>query len=345
MKKLIKHTSLLTFGLLLCVVTVSSQGLQVPDYEEKLTYTEFETDYYVLDQKDLDKVSLADKVKFKEIKYEREYEKYLNDLNHRTTIIRHISSENIYEDWMIEPEIVLIDKDGVALLSSDGRELNRIEHTPVYLKMLPEHENGLFPRYEVPNAQQLRQMKEAGFEVVDLGDGFIQITNQSVQNIFNEEKLYIERNKLNQDGEVMYSLKTEFMRLPDGALVIQKIRESKVVTLNNNIRAEHVYLRLYSNYEFEDKNVIVSSETSKEELNIHLNSDHSQVVLDYEPLSKNVTSYYTIYSTNGRLMKAYSIENSGINQIDISDLIPGVYIIRVQNGDKTIAKKFIKMQN
>ena len=343
MKQLIKNLSLLTLGLMVYSASLYSQGIELTDYEQKLSYTEFETDYYLIDQKDIADVSLRDKVKFKEIKFEREYEKYLDANDERTTIIKHITSENIYEDWMIEPEVVRIDKNGVALLTFDGKELNRIEHTPIYLKMVPEVENGLFPRFEVPGPNHLMQMKEAGFDVLDLGDGFIQITNQSVQNIFNEDKLYIERNKLNEDGEVMYSLKTEFMQLPSGAYVLQKVRESKIETLDNNVRAEHVFLRLYSDYQFEDRNAIAPVQMQNESFTIHLTNDQSLAILDYTPFSKNPVSSITIYSTTGRLVKAYSIENSGKNQINISDLSPGVYIIRIQNGNKTIAEKFIKM--
>jgi hypothetical protein len=343
MKQLIKHLSLLTFGLMVSNAPTYSQGLEIADYEQKLSYTEFETDYYILDQKDLANVSLPDKVKFKEIKYEREYEKYLNEYDERTTIIKHISSANIYEDWMVEPEVVLIDKDGVALLNFDGKELNRIEHTPVYLKMVPEQENGLFPRYAVPDAQHLHKMKEAGFDVVDLGNGFIQITNQSIQNIFNEEKLYVERNMLNEEGEVMYSLKTEFMQLPNGAYVFQKIRESKIEILDNNVRAEHVFLRLFSDYEFEDRSPLAPVQMQNESMTIRFNSDQSLAILEYTPFSKKASSAFSIFTTTGRLVKSYSIENSGQNQINISDLSPGVYIIRIQNDDKTIAEKFIKM--
>jgi len=338
-----KHLCLLTFGLVYSVAAVFSQDFEIPDYEEKLSYTEFETDYYILDQKDIDNVSLPDKVKFKELKYEREYEKYLDVNNERTTLIKHISTENVYEDWMSEPEMVLIDKYGVALLTKEGKELNRIEHAPEYLKMVPEQENGLLPNYAIPGPKELQQMKAAGYKIEYLAEGFIKITNQSVQIVFNDDLKYIERNQLSKDGEVMYSLKTEFMQLPNGELVFERIRESNTVFLDNNIRAEHVFLRLFSDYSYENTSRIETIEDKNNWMSIQTNNGQTTAIVKYKPFENDKTAVITIYTTNGRIIKSYAVENSGENQLNISELTQGIYIMRIQSEGKSIAEKFIKM--
>ena len=88
---------------------------------------------------------------------------------------------NVYEDWMDEPEIILIDKDGVALYSNEGKQLNRIEHTPTYLDLAKYASDDLLPTFVVPIANQIRKMIEHGIQVVEMEDNFIQITNQSVR--------------------------------------------------------------------------------------------------------------------------------------------------------------------
>lgn len=343
MKTKIKTLILLTLGFMVYTTTLFSQDLVVDDYERKLSYTEFESDYYVLDQSDLPDVALSDKVKLKELQYERSYEKYMDANNERTTIIKHISTEDVYEDWMDEPEIILIDKDGVALYSNEGKQLNRIEHTPTYLDLAKYASDDLLPTFVVPNSDQIRKMIEHGIQVVELEDNFIQITNQSVQMIFNEDLLYIEQNELNEEGKVMHSLKTSFMELPSGEIVFERIRESTVVMLKNNIEAEHVSLRLFSDYRYDNRFGEKPSLKKKEEVEITSNQDQSLAIIKYKPFGTSKSSEIYIYSTNGRLIKAFHVQNSGNAELDINDLAPGVYIIQIQSSGKRMAEKFIKL--
>jgi len=343
MNQLIKDMSLLTIGLMVSISPYYGQGIEIADYEQKLSYTEFESDYYMMDQKVLPDIALSDKVKLKELKYEREFEQYINAENERTTIIKHISTENVYEDWMDEPETILIDKKGVALYSKEGKKLNRIEHTPTYLELAKNASLDLLPTFNVPSQEQLQRMSEMGIQVVELEDNFIQVTNQSIQMIFNEELLYLEKNELNEAGEVMHSMKTSFMEMPSGELVIERIRESSIVMLKNNIKAEHVSLRLFSNYRYDNRYQDENQLKKQQELTIGINQSQSLAVVEYQPFGAEKTSTISIYSTNGRLINAFQIENNGVARLQINDLSPGVYIIQIQSSGKKITEKFVKL--
>ena len=342
--KIKKHLkSILTYGFLLLVTIMNGQGIEIPDYEQRLSYTEFETEYYVIDQKDLNNVALSDKVKLKEMKYEREFDQLMNNNEERTTIISQVATEGVYEDWMEKPEVILIDKDGVSLYSFEGKRVNRIEHTPTYLELAEKASTDLLPTFIIPTREQLLKMENAGMEIMELENGFIQITFKSKQVIYNPDLLYLEKNDLNENGEVMHSIKTEFMQLPGGEIVFERVRESTVEDLKNNIKSEHVFVRLFSDYKLEDRSKKKNSAINEKHLSVISNVDQTKALLKYTPFSNGSSSTVTFYNTTGRVVKTIQVENSGLNEVDINDLSKGVYIIHIQSAGKTVAEKFVKM--
>ena len=48
---------------------------------------------------------------------------------------------------------------------------------------------------------------------------------------------------------------------------------------------------------------------------------------------------YKIYNTIGQIIKSDQLKEAEIN---VSDMVPGLYILEVNDGQKTISKKFIK---
>ena len=337
------HHALLISCILLITSIAYSQQIEVQDYERKLTYTEFETDYYLIDQKDLDRISLIDKVKLKEVKSEKEYEKYINENDEHNTIIRHISSSGTYENWMEEPELVLIDKDAVSLYNFKGEIINKIAHAPKYLELAKDLRSDLLPVISFPNKEDLNEMARRGVEIEDLGNSFIQFSYNNHSVIFNEDQLYVELQDLNENGEVIHSIQRNYMQLPNGKIAIERIRESTKVTLQNEIEAEHVFLRIFSSYRYENVFSQADKKVSATSLNIILNSNQTSAKIKYTPFSKQNYSDMNIYNVSGRLMKSFKSDHSGSTELDISDLSPGVYILRLQSSEKTLSEKFIKL--
>jgi hypothetical protein len=48
-----------------------------------------------------------------------------------------------------------------------------------------------------------------------------------------------------------------------------------------------------------------------------------------------------ILSVTGKVMKSFSWSNDQ-NRLDVSDFPAGVYLVRIQSGDKFVLKKFVK---
>lgn len=335
--------TILVFSFFLFSSLIQAQQLEPLDYERKLSYTEFETDYYLINQEDLDRVSLVDKVKLKEIKFEREYEKYINENDERTTIIKHISSENIYEDWMEEPEVIFIDKNAVALYTHDGEMVNRIEHAPEYLKLADNLGSDLLPSFIVPSRDDLIAMESMGFIVEELEGDYIKITISDHQLIYNEELLYLEQISLDPNGDVNHSLQVHFMQLPNGDLVHERVRESQIIDFENNVKAEHVFLKLFSNYRIENTYSKSQSLNTSLSLNVRTDVNQSKAILEYTPFSKESSSEISIYNISGRRVKMVHSDNSGNNEISINDLPPGIYILRIQVSGKVLSEKFVKL--
>jgi hypothetical protein len=187
-------------------------------------------------------------------------------------------------------------------------------------------------------------MESVGMQIESLEDNFTKITFKSKQVIYNEELHYIEKNDLNEIGEIMHSMKTEYMQMLSGDFVISRVRESTVVELENEIRAEHVFLRLFSNYRYEHgdfEDAIPLREAAQ--LTVTTNMGQTNAIIEYEPFGESRASTITIYNTSGRVVKAMQVENNGRNTINVNDLAPGVYIFRIESSGKSVSEKFIKM--
>jgi len=58
---------------------------------------------------------------------------------------------------------------------------------------------------------------------------------------------------------------------------------------------------------------------------------------------QNKTIVYSVYNSNGSLMKKRIEENAGQTEIlSIADLPSGLYLVNVMNGKQTSAQKLIK---
>jgi hypothetical protein len=331
--------------LCLAFITFSLFGqlTEVTDYEKKLSYTEFETVYYSVAKDDLDNISLPDMVKMKELMYEREFEKTINAKGEHKTIIKHLSTKNVYEEWMDEPEVIVIDKDAGTLYTFRGDQVKRIPHAPKYLKLAQKVPNDLLPQFTMPTKEDLDAMIEAGIKVEYMNNGSTKITFGGSQSIYNEKLLYNETNDLNEKGELVHSIRIHYMELPGGELVIKRKRETTVVELDNNIKAEHVFDRLYSDYVYEDITNDAADEIGVQILDIKSITNNSQIIVGYNIFTNSNNVHIIIYSISGKIVRKETLENSGHNQISIQNLTPGIYIINIQSEGKTLNGKFIKL--
>jgi len=332
-----------TLCLMFITITAFGQLIEPNDYVKKLSYTEFETEFYSVDKSDLDNISLPDMAKMKERIYEREYDQFINKDQERTTIIKHISSQNIYEDWMEKPEILVVDKDAVSSYNFRGKPVNRIEHSPKYLKQADNIGTDLSPFFKEPTTEQLGELEKMGANIEHMRSGFTKITFKGIQKIYNVQLLYNETKNLNEKGEVMHSIKINYMELPGGELVIERRRESTVVELDNNIKAKHINNRLYSNYSYQDATYTDNQFEDHQVLGIESISNNSFINIRYNIFSDNNNMHVIIYNISGRIVRTETAENSGLNQISIQDLTPGIYIINIKSDGKTLNGKFIKL--
>jgi hypothetical protein len=337
------YHNFLTFCLILIGTVVFSQEFEPQDYAQKLSYTEFETDYYLIDQKDLERVSQIDKVKLKEIKWERDFEKYINEEEERTTIIKHISNEGSLEDWMEEPQVVLIDKDGISHYSHRGEKLNRINHAPKYLELAKNTGSDLLPIYPFPGKDQIEKMKKAGLNVEELNNNFIEISFPYQDILYNENQLFVEISDKNEKGEIMHSTQRSYIQLANGEFVLERIRESRIEMFENDVKAEHVFLRIFTNYRYENSYAQFSGQEIDQSMKISLNADGSKAKVEYQPFSTKNRSELMIFNVSGHVLKSLHSDHSGTVQIDLSDLSPGVYIMRIQSDGRTLSEKFVKL--
>ena len=113
-----------------------------------------------------------------------------------------------------------------------------------------------------------------------------------------------ERTELGQDD----FLELMTTQLSGGEIVFERVRESTVEDLKNNIRSEHVFVRLFSDYKLEDRSKKKNSAINEKHLSVISNVDQTKALLKYTPFSNGSSSTVTIYNTTGRVVKTIQVK-------------------------------------
>ena len=76
------------------------------------------------------------------------------------------------------------------------------------------------------------------------------------------------------------------------------------------------------------------------EFSIYPNPVQNSLRLNYDSPIRGDDFSLILYSIQGRIVKSF---NTPVNEIDVSTLTPGVYIIEVKNSEKSERKKVLKI--
>ena len=91
--------------------------------------------------------------------------------------------------------------------------------------------------------------------------------------------------------------------------------------------------------------VLSYSKPEEEKLHVYPNPASDELTLEFEVSGKKAV-HVQIFSIDGRLLsgQTYFSQHSGtvIKRINVNMLLPGVYICQLNDGIKTISKKFVK---
>ena len=335
-----RSISLLLMGCLLSVYVTGQEYIPI-DYEQKKEYIEFEIDYYLVAQEDLNKLNDKDKTRLKKIQTEKFVRQYLNADQELTSIIQINEQKNAFADWMESPEVILIDKNGISNYDKRGEKIRHVEHTPTYKEKLSDFQNDLSSEIIFPNREQLQFYRSKGFSVEYQQNGFIEIKRGQRSLIYKKSDGFIQENFFYEDGSPLREMKKHYMELPSGEKMLERSKETVYLELSSGVKAKHVKLKLYSDQSFE--NVYRRTEIKEsEKLEVVTSTDQNKLrVLKHAFESKNTTAL--IFNMNGRLVLQERVNSNEISQLDISDLPSGVYILKVTAEGQSQTSKFVKL--
>ena len=318
----------------------SAQAYVPVDYEQKKEYIEFEIDYYLVDQKDIASLNDKDKTRLKEMRTEKFVEHFINDENELTSIIRINDHQHAFADWMEGPEVIVIDKNGLMNYDKNGQKVRGVAHTPVYLDMLGDFQNDLSLDISFPDQQDLDQLHAMGFEIEDLGNGFIEIKRGQRSVIFNPDENFVQENLFHSNGDPLRQMQKHYMQLPNGEMTLERSKEITHLRLSSGVHAQHIILKLFSDQHLEQ---VYNRETLREEdrLKVIMNADQSLLKAGSEAFDQTLITAY-IYNMNGRLVKEEQLQNGGDRWMNINDLPSGIYILKMSAEGKSLSSKFVK---
>lgn len=329
----------------------SSQINTTIDFIKKVKHQETVSTFLTIDSSAsltaLDKSQLRST---SEIKIIEKY--YTLDNNMPITLIEKLESKGIYEKWMKQPAKILIDATGVTSFDSLGGVMQSVPHTDKYLEIASHRERNIFHSFLEINNDHLGALQEQGYEIDVLSDGSVEVGGQKGKLVYDETKKIQEITRNDENGEPISVITTKYITVksidpqhPNAEDVIPVYsKEVLKKVLPSGVCGQLIRIRHFENYEIEN-----GSQTALRYSKTEQNKKKSNEILVYpNPVSDylNILDYdesksaISIYNLQGEIIRTLITSKQNI---DISELPKGIYLIAIQSGGEKTISKFIKI--
>ena len=329
-------TLTLSFLFLFCIVQTHGQDLIPENFEQKREHVEFEIDYYLVAQEDLEKLNDQDKVRLKEIRTERKVQRFIDENENLSSLIQVRSQEQAFADWMDHPEIIYIDEEGISNYDLRGNRIRYVEHSPKYLELAAQFDKNLSENFALPTEEEIRILIRKGI-LREIGEDQYEIRNGNRKLIFDPIDHFIDEIQYDEEGEILHQLQRSYIELPNGEKYLEMSRERSDLLLSSGVRAQHIILKLYSDQYFES---VYSDQRVIQKLKITTINEGSIQVQHKEFEGRPAEAY--IFNSSGMLVHRQRMDSMGLSQVDIADLAPGIYILKVTSEGQALSSKFVK---
>ncbi len=354
------------FCLLVCLGFVSSAGFG----QKKISYEVAEETYYEISaDASLTQVSTQDLITMKPSKESYKITRELkgNKIEETKEYFQYDKTES----WLPDIKKIVTNNDGTKIYNGEGKLIFQREHPEEVRQALNEKalkKNSLFDFVELPGINEIKNEPELKNAIIKelskektlikrarktLIDGYYLDEGDSEEIELDYAGMTIKTKVRNAKNHEKESEEIYLRRLPNEDRKALKEFERQKIENFNYSDIYKVKYTLYKNYEIDDKEVfneknarssvaeIQAEEVTEVAFKVFPNPGDTEVTVYY---SRNLTATnLEILNQQGSKSPVTIIsQQNGEIKLDISKLIPGIYIINLQHSLGILTQKIIK---
>lgn len=346
-----KKNNFLVVAALLFSFCCYGQLLPPTNYQVKVSYDVEKKVYYTAsNEADITDFSSIDLVKMEPRKEQDHIEKYLEPDGNTSVFITHLSTENIYPSWMLEPTSTVINQNGIYKYDANGQLMKTVEHDALYrvlykiqrLHFSPERFGRNTPLQNLSEAEVF-QLESDGNTVVVGADGFTTITKLLGINEFTTPNTIMElryqpggnsMEKITRvNGEITRREVESYQLNEDEDYVIARREIHTNKTTSSGVCFKRISVEVFKNYKIEQsikslKVDLPSAGLIDVKLRVTPNPFKNNMVA-HLPTSFPINGTLTVNNLFGQEIERRLIDNSKDVQVQVNtaDWPSGTYII------------------
>ncbi len=341
---------------LMCCLTWNLSHAQ-PEPEEHLFYEEYTVEnrinYLIPAATNVEALTEWDWIAMNPIKETLKSTSTINRDFERSSIVEYISSDR-HNEWDEEPGKLVITSEKSTLYNKEGSEISELPHSEAYLDLESSIKQGLIeegftPMLPFPEFSSLpvEELENEGYYVEETPQGY-RIFGDSEEYIYNaQEKTRIYNHTVEEFGSPYYIYEA-FNTSSQGYLIPAYQRSMTRINSLNGACLVKIESAAYRDYQiYFDPSTVKTQETGNEmasDFNIYPNPASESIQIEYvgnDPSSEDY-SIRIANQTGETLLEQAGLSPSVVEDIDISSIPDGYYIIHFHIDDQPLTKNLFK---
>jgi len=344
--KFLELKKIMLGGLLIFLwIDVFAQNIPV---QYSIRYKETVNTYYTIADP-TQEFSAAEMVKLRNTTIRDSIIKVVDIDNNVTTTLYHLENSRL-EPWMTHPFRTVIDKEQVTTYDKNEKTLSKANHSVQYLKSQELIKNMLFatgadiiPEFPSLTPEAENELIDAGFVYEPGNNNEAVFKKDSMELRVDNDRLIFEMINYTSAGVFHSSVKKGFMKNSLGQIVpAYVIKKSWDDRFRNNC-VQKLEITEYENYSITYA-IYRSADTA---------NTNSEIIIYPNPASDYLTAYLSkdcfavatveiLDATGNTMIKKYIPELRQNLTLPVSDLAPGMYMLRIYDQQYQLSKTFYK---
>ncbi|MBX2890515.1 MAG: T9SS type A sorting domain-containing protein [Saprospiraceae bacterium] len=303
-----------------------------------------------------------DRLQFRRAYEEEHVETFIDENDDLATVVTYLNPRENLSDWFRPIHKMVFDKTGVRLLDSLGNTIHAEQFYDVEVfqnnlrlvgGLLGASQPSSFGQTTSMSPSAISEFEALGFEVEEISTGKIKVQKNDMEIIFDFPGRVIERNTY-REGDLQNKMTTIFGETTTGEAVPRLVIQRTYQTLYGGACVERVTTQRYDNYNIQrntgggERSASFGNPQGNEPaidemiVKIYPNPTNDFLKVELATNREHLPAQARLVDTFGRVRKTAELA-TGLVEIEISSLQPGVYFLETERGGIVKRIKFVKL--
>lgn len=330
--------ALLVLSAWLCMQSLTGQITVPVSYQLKHSYQSVNEEFYLV--ADTISLSPAERIEANHDFEIYQTERYLGEDGEKTTMMSLLGfSQN--ESWISKPYYFLTNLDGIRAYDQNQNLIQESPGSDFYHEKQAYIGNSFFPDFPILTEERREELQQAGISITGSStQPKLKYGNRLINYDQAAKKIIIK--ELDDQQKIIATTEIGYTTLSGGENVMSYLKEIQSVTLSAGTCATRISVKTFSKHQVEyGSRKMPKSESAISSLNVSPNPVQEELTLSIDGIQEE-QGILRIFNSSGRQVFTQNTTIRSINQISVSDLKPGIYLLYLQTGKISDTIKFIK---